>query len=288
MNPNNNPENMEEFSEEIETDDMTSIDDFIKELEAREKDLHISNETVIEIEDSDFDDDAVADFILNDPANINFEKIAPVKSKPVEKEFVSIEPLATTEPKDTKEKSKVFELEHEVKRLNEKILKFEAERTELFDLSRRRQTDFDNFKKRTERDKSDTFSNQLGNLAIGILPVLDNLDRAMEAASKIVHEKSADFQQFFDGIALVNNQLNEVLAEMGVKSIDAIGEAFDPHFHEAVETEATDDFESNMVLDEMLRGYVLGEKVIRPSMVKVSKAVPIGHSQSESNQNVKP
>lgn len=284
MNPNNNPENTEEFSEEIEIDDMASIDEFIKELEAREKDLHISDETIIEVEDSDFDDDTVADFIINDPAN--FDPVVIERNDAVNQpEVLFVAPQAKiSNAKDPKEKSKVFELEREVKRLTEKIAKIESERSDLFELSRRRQTDFDNFKKRTERDKSDTFSNQLGNLAIGVLPVLDNLDRAMEAASKIAHQKSADFQQFFDGIVLVNKQLNEVLSEMGVKPIASTGELFDPHFHEAVATEETDEFESNVVLEEMLRGYLLGDKVIRPSMVKVSKPAPGGTQPSEKVQ----
>ncbi len=144
--------------------------------------------------------------------------------------------------------------------MTEKIAKIESERSDLFELSRRRQTDFDNFKKRTERDKSDTFSNQLGNLAIGVLPVLDNLDRAMEAASKIAHQKSADFQQFFDGIVLVNKQLKEVLSEMGVKPIASTGELFDPHFHEAVATEETDEFRIKCRLRRNVTRISIGRK----------------------------
>jgi molecular chaperone GrpE len=294
MNPNNNPENMEEFSEEIELGSTDSIDAFIRELEEREKDLHISGETIIEVEDSDFDDQTVAEFILNEAAVIpefddNLNELNEPESSLNDEEIEDLvvetySPNPLNDSKDPREKTKVFELEREVKRLNEKIAKIESERSELFELSRRRQTDFDNFKKRTERDKHDTFSHQLGNLAVGVLPVLDNLDRAMEAASNIDHKKSPDFQQFFDGIVLVNKQLNEVLSEMGVKPIGAIGEIFDPHFHEAVATEESDDFEANMVLDEMLRGYLLGDKVIRPSMVKVSKSASSGNPPSDLDQ----
>ncbi len=287
MNPDNNPENMEEFSEEIEMDDMTSIDDFIKELEAREKDLHISDETVIEIEDDEYDD------IKTEAANIEsadeiYSGIEPGGPDEPMAGKIEKKPQREIAPPDAVNKTKVFELEREVEKLKESVAKTEAARDEVFELSRRRQTDFDNFKKRTERDKNYTFSTQLGNLAVGILPVLDNLDRAMDAASNIEHKKSPDFQQFFDGIVLVNQQLNEVLSEMGVKPIGAIGEVFDPHFHEAVATEETEDFEANMVLDELLRGYLLGEKVIRPSMVKVSKSAPAGTPDSEPVQNDKP
>jgi molecular chaperone GrpE len=70
---------------------------------------------------------------------------------------------------------------------------------------------------------------------------------------------------------LVNHQLNEVLAEMGITPIQAIGEHFDPHFHEAASVEETDEFPPNTVTAEFLRGYRIGDKVVRASMVKVSK-----------------
>ncbi len=251
---------MEEFSEEIDMGDLTSIDDFIKELEAREKDLHISPETVIEIEDSDFDTQNMEEFLT--------ETAVEDKVPPPTKVIKAIEPVVPSETATSK--ARIFELEREVILLRNKISKIETERTELFDLSRRRQTDFDNYKKRTERDRNDTFSSQLGNLTIQILPVLDNLNRAMESASDLTGEKTPDFQQFFDGIGLVENQLKEILVEMGVQPINAVGELFDPHFHEAVATEDTDKLPSNTIMDELLRGYLLGDKVIRPAMVKVS------------------
>jgi molecular chaperone GrpE len=251
---------MEEFSEDIDMGDLSSIDDFIKELEAREKDLHISPETVIEIEDSDFDTQTIEGFLTETAV----EDTVP----PPTKAMKAIEPIVAGE--SAVSKARIFELEREVILLRNKISKIETERTELFDLSRRRQTDFDNYKKRTERDRDDTFSSQLGNLAIQILPVLDNLNRAMESASDLTGEKTPDFQQFFDGIGLVEKQLKEILLEMGVQPINPVGELFDPHFHEAVATEETDKFPSNTVMDELLRGYLLGDKVIRPAMVKVS------------------
>ncbi len=250
---------MEEFSEEIDMDDLSSIDDFIKELEAREKDLHISSETVIEIEDSDYDDQAIEAFMPDEAVENTIPAIK------------SIEPVLPNIPQESAlSKARISELEREVVFFKNKVSKMETERTELFELSRRRQTDFDNYKKRTERDKSDTFNNQLGNLAIQILPVLDNLHRAMDSATDLPDEKATDFQQFFDGVGLVNRQLKEVLVEMGIKPINSVGEAFDPHFHEAVATEETDKFPPNTVTEELLRGYMLGEKVIRPAMVKVS------------------
>jgi molecular chaperone GrpE len=163
--------------------------------------------------------------------------------------------------------------ENKIQNLQSQISKIEAERTELIENARRRNTDFDNFKKRTERERSETFRNQLGNLAHQILPVLDNLDRALDAATNFNKESSNDFQQFFEGIMLVSQQLGEILAEMGIQPIASVGESFDPHFHEAVATEETAEFSPHTIIEELLRGYRIGEKVIRPSMVKVASAV---------------
>ncbi|MEZ5424929.1 MAG: nucleotide exchange factor GrpE [Pyrinomonadaceae bacterium] len=244
---------MEEFSEEIDMDDLASIDDFIKELEAREKDLDISSETVIEIEEPDFELEDI-------PESMTVETV--------------MEGLLTNEavvPEPTPaEKAKLGDLEKEVSELRSQISKMESERVDLVETSRRRQNDFENFKKRTERDREETFNNQISLLIGQILPVLDNLNRALNSASDFSQEKSKDFQQFYDGIVLVGRQLNEVLKEMGVEPIEAVGETFDPHFHEAVATEETSDFPINTVIEELLRGYCLGERVIRPAMVKVA------------------
>ena len=109
-----------------------------------------------------------------------------------------------------------------------------------------------------------------------MLPVVDNLNRALDSSGHITDESSQDIKQFFEGIVLVSQQLNEILAEMGVQPIIAVGERFDPHFHEAVAAETTDEFPSQTVTAELLRGYRLGEKVIRPSMVKVSITTTTG------------
>ncbi len=142
----------------------------------------------------------------------------------------------------------------------------------MYELTRRRQSDFDSYRKRTERERSETFLNQVSNLATQMLPVLDNFNRALESASNLTGEKVLDSQHFYHGIVLVNQQLNEVLSEMGVEPIVSVGEPFDPHFHEAVATEETDEIPPHIITAELLRGYCIGERVIRPSMVKVSKS----------------
>lgn len=255
MNPYQDSQNMEDFPEEIELfDDLLSIDDFIKELEAKEKDLDISSELVIEVEESEFDDKNIPDFIKAE--------------LPAEKNHIHQSVAPNIEIFD---KTATSKLENEISSLQQELSKMKTQRIEMFEISRRRQTDFDNYKNRTERERSDTFRKQLGNLAEKMLPVLDNLNRALDSADNLSVENMPDFRQFFDGIVLVNQQLNEVLAGMGVQPIASVGEHFDPYYHEAVATEENENFPPHTITAELLRGYRIDDQVIRPSMVKVSK-----------------
>ncbi|HEX8287192.1 MAG TPA: nucleotide exchange factor GrpE [Pyrinomonadaceae bacterium] len=267
MIPNKNLKNKEDFSKEIGTGEQLSVDDFIKQLEAKEKDLHISSDLVIEFGESDVAE--TCDFEFTD-AQIPFQNENALPEQPAE----SISP-----------NNKAFsELEDEVSRLKTLITKMEAERVEIYENSRRRQKDFENYKNRTERERHETFANQVNNLAMQMLPVLDNLNRALDFANRAANKKEKEFEQFFQGIFLVNKQLNEVLAGMGVSPIKAVGENFDPHYHEAVAIEETDVYPPKTVSTELLRGYRIGERVIRPSMVKVAAAV---QTQSASIQKEK-
>lgn len=258
MNFNNDLEKEDNLVSEIEEENSLSIEDFIKELEAKEKDLHISSDLAIEIDEADFDD-----------TNPEFVKA----------EF-AIEPVKTPEIKPSVSHSApnnkvVSELEDEVLKFKKQVVKLETERADLAETVRRRQLDFDNYKKRIERERGETFLGQISNLATQMLPVLDNLNRALDFASSHSEGRSQDFHQFFEGIFLVNQQLNEVLAEMGVSQIASVGEHFDPHFHEAVATEVSAEFPPNTVTGELLRGYRIGDKVIRAAMVKVSTSAPV-------------
>jgi molecular chaperone GrpE len=259
MNSNNNLENSlknkNHSSKEIEISESISVDDFIRELEAKERDLHISSDLVIEIEEPGFADGEI-DQILE-------ETLPSRPAKPV-----TAHPAKSNAATD----KMVVELKMEVSLLQSLVAKMEAERAEASENSRRRQKDFDNYKNRTERERSETFANQISNLATQMLPVLDNLNRALDFAATGANEKAQDFQQFFQGIVLVNQQVNEVLAGMGVAPIASIGERFDPHRHEAVAVEESDVYPPQTVSAELLRGYRLGDRVIRPSMVKVAAA----------------
>jgi len=130
------------------------------------------------------------------------------------------------------------------------------------DLWVRARADFENFRKRTERERDEEAAKAVALLIRDILPVLDNMERALE--------KAPAGDPFADGVALIHKQLQDALFRAGLRPIKALHEPFDPVFHEAVVTEPTTAFESNLVLAEIQRGYVFRGRVIRPSLVKVS------------------
>jgi molecular chaperone GrpE len=150
------------------------------------------------------------------------------------------------------------------------LKRVEAENAELKNSLARRQADFDNFRKRVERERSETYNRVVADVAAKLLPVLDNLKRALEAESSVEGAESDEFRHFLSGVDLICKQLNGVLDALGVKPIAAVGEQFNPHIHEAVVTEATDDYEPDTVMQEIVAGYRLGDKLIRPSLVKVA------------------
>ena len=150
------------------------------------------------------------------------------------------------------------------------LKRVETENAELKDQLRRRQADFDNYRKRVDRERSETYNRVVADVATKLLPVLDNLKRALEAESSVESSESDEFRHFLSGVDLIYKQLNGVLDALGVKPIAAVGGPFDPHIHEAVVTEATDDYEPDTVMQEIVAGYRLGDKLIRPALVKVA------------------
>lgn len=237
---------------EIDAANAPSVDDFIRELEAKEKDLHITSDMTIEISEADFDPAAVPGFVQEDLPKASAGIAAHSSSPPVGM------------------KTRVYELECEIDSLKGKLSELRAQRNEIQEKSDRRLKDFENYKYRMDRERRGAFITQIGNLASQMLPVLDNLERALNSAAALPEAKRAEFMQFFDGIVLVNQQINEVFAGMGVQPIATVGEPFDPHFHEAVATEERNDMPNNTVSEEMLRGYRIGNLVIRHSMVRVT------------------
>jgi len=122
--------------------------------------------------------------------------------------------------------------------------------------------DFQNFRRRTEKEKSDIYAFANEKIVSELLNVIDNFERALALGQ--------EGDSFVEGMSLIFKQLQGVLEKAGVKEIEALGLDFDPNFHNAVMMEDTDEFESGKVSCVLQKGYMLNNKVIRPSMVKVS------------------
>lgn len=150
------------------------------------------------------------------------------------------------------------------------LKRVQEENAELRDRLARRQADFENYRKRVERERNETYNRVVADVAAKLLGVLDNLKRALETEASVEASESDEFRHFLSGVDLIYKQLNGVLESLGVKPIAAVGEKFNPHIHEAVVTEASDEFEADTVMQEIRAGYRLGDKLIRPALVKVS------------------
>ena len=122
--------------------------------------------------------------------------------------------------------------------------------------------DFQNFKRRTEKEKSDIYAFANEKIVSELLNVIDNFERAL------LHGAAGD--SFAEGMNMIFKQLQGVLEKAGVKEIEALGLDFDPNFHNAVMTEDSTEYESGKVTEVLQKGYTLNSKVIRPSMVKVA------------------
>lgn len=134
----------------------------------------------------------------------------------------------------------------------------------------RRQADFENYRKRVERERTETYHRVVGEIAQKLLPVMDNLTRALDAEKSVETKESAEFRHFLHGVQLISKQLADVLESFGIEPIAAVGARFDPHIHEAVVTEASDEYEPDTVIEELARGYRIGDRLLRPAMVKVA------------------
>jgi molecular chaperone GrpE len=143
-----------------------------------------------------------------------------------------------------------------------------AENQQLKDRYLRTLADFENFRKRNDREKADFFKHALGNVLRDMLPVLDNFDRALE------HAEEGD--EFHKGVLLIYKQLFDVLQKHGLKPIDETGVHFDPNIHEGVIREEDPSVPSHTVVAVLQKGYFLHDRLLRPAMVKVAVGGPEG------------
>jgi molecular chaperone GrpE len=146
----------------------------------------------------------------------------------------------------------------------DELTRVSAERDEYLDLLQRVQADFENYRKRAAREQERLIAHAHERLVRELLPILDDLERALEAAER--HEEA----KLVEGVKLVRQALRKALAEEGLVEIETDG-AFDPHVHEALLTQPSEGAEPGSVLEVVQRGYRLGDKVVRPARVIVAE-----------------
>lgn len=127
--------------------------------------------------------------------------------------------------------------------------------------------EFQNYKKRTQKERLETYAFANENLISDLLPVLDNFERALDEETI----KNSEPELLVKGFQLVYQNMSDALTKAGLKKIECLGEKFDPRLHNAVLQQDSSEFESGVVCQEMQAGYTLNDKVIRPSMVAVAK-----------------
>lgn len=166
------------------------------------------------------------------------------------------------------EEEKPFEeltVEEQLVAMEAKAAEYEAKAAEYLDGWQRARAEFANARKRLERQRAEAYNNAAVDFAQKLLPILDDFDRAIENAPPEI--KNDDW---FQGIALVQRKLNGILDDLNVQRIEAVGQPFDPNFHEALALMEADGVESGVVIEELQIGYCIGDRVIRPALVNVS------------------
>lgn len=185
---------------------------------------------------------------------------------PEEAETTALEPVEPVEPVENA--ATVDESETEALR---------SELEEVQDLLRRKQAEFDNYRKRVEREQKEFAAYAASDLVLGILPVLDNLERALESS------RTGSPDQIREGVEIIYRQFHDTLKKAGLREVDALGQDFDPHVHEAVARVDSPDHREGEVLEVLQKGYFLKERLLRPAMVKVGHNPELVDSHQESD-----
>ena len=150
------------------------------------------------------------------------------------------------------------------------IDKLRAELEHVQDLLRRKHADFENYRKRIEREQKEFVTYAASELAREILPVVDNLGRALDSQSV----ESGSAGQIREGVLIIYRQFVDILKRAGLREVEALGADFDPHLHEAVARVETSDHREGEIVEVLQKGYFLKDRLLRPAMVKV------GHNPS--------
>ncbi len=173
-----------------------------------------------------------------------------------------VETMAT-EIEDTEETIEVEEVELS---LEEQLKNALAEAADYKDRWMRGQAEFANARKRMERQRVETYGNAKADVVLKFIPAMDDFERAIANTPENIREDS-----WYEGIQLVERKFNTLLETLNITLIPAVGELFDPNIHEAISQEPSEEFESGLVCRELQKGYKVGDRVIRPSLVIVAQ-----------------
>lgn len=148
--------------------------------------------------------------------------------------------------------------------------------SEYLDHLQRLQAEFDNYKKRVDREKAELIEYASAELVSELIDIMENLERGVASA-----KGSDDIDSIVKGMEIVSTQLKDILGSRGLKPIEAVGKKFDPHYHEAMMMTPTDEYPYNTVIEEFQQGYMIKDKVIRYSKVRVS----VNENNSNNSNN---
>lgn len=183
----------------------------------------------------------------------------------VEEQEEITEDVEIIESAESNEEEQHEEKQEELTAEQQMIEQLEKEKEELNNRLLRVHADYDNFRRRTREEKERDAKYRAQSLVEEILPVLDNFERALNVETKNEESKS-----ILQGMDMIYRQLLEALKKEGVSEIEAVGKPFDPNFHQAVMQVSEEGYEANVVVEELQKGYMLKDRVIRPTMVKVN------------------
>lgn len=155
-----------------------------------------------------------------------------------------------------------LEMNNEIKVLKEKLANQKDEIEEKDDRIKRLMAEFENFKKRSDKERTNLYNSVMGDVITSLLPVLDNLEKASKTETKD--------EQYKNGIEMVLNQFEDVLKANGVTEIETVGKKFDPSIHEAVSLVQDENLGEKEIKEEFRKGYMIGDKVLRHSLVVVA------------------
>jgi molecular chaperone GrpE len=151
----------------------------------------------------------------------------------------------------------------EIEAMQKQLEEAEAKAAENLDGWQRTQAEFINYKNRVQRDRELDYATMKGDIIKKVLPVLDDLERSL------AHRPEGD--SWANGMELIARKFQNIMETEGLKRIEAVGQLFDPNFHEAISSEPSEEVESGHVIEVVQNGYMLGERVIRPAMVRVAQ-----------------